>query len=469
MNKIIPVFYSEYGRYINRFRAIPFYIDGLKPVERRILLTLFEEAKKDFVKSAKIVGYCIAKYHPHGDNSTYGTLVQLVHQDYAVGKGNWGSPGLTDSSAAAYRYSEVHLAEWVKDLVFSYIDFVPWQEFELESEPLYLPCPVPLGLIGEGIITGISFYKTVIPKYTLKDLAKRLVWLLENKKEVKMSTEKKLTPLTHGPEIEPNIKNCTITEAGINQFYNILINGVGNVNVIPDGKIEDKSIKILGRAPNASFNSLIEDVKEGKLEIDLRDASKKGNIHVIVEPRKRNADLNQIASTIWSDYLVRKLNFNSIFCNSDGRVETMGVDGIIRNSYEAWKYAVLCKRADEYTKLINKKIEYMVVAIIRSIFEETKATTINDIVKKFHDYENKSGGTLAVEIEEYNLEKNIWKKELRDVTEKDIIDVCSKRNIRNLVETNIDLKKIDNDVSTAKKSVMDTDLECYSYVKILQN
>lgn len=469
MNKIIPIYYSEYGRYINRFRAIPFYIDCLKPVERRILLTLFQEAKKDLVKSAKIVGYCIARYHPHGDNSTYGTLVQLVHQDYAIGKGNWGGDGLTDSSAAAYRYTEVRLADWVKELVFNYIDFVPWQEFELEPEPVYLPCPLPIGLIGEGVITGISFYRTQIPKYKLNDLAKRLVWLLEHPQKLEIKTDQELNPLLYGPKIEPYIKDCSIQEIGKNQFYNLLLYGIGNLNIIPSGKLEDKSIRILGRAPNASFNSLIDDAKENKIDIDLRDASKKRSINVIVEPRKRNVDLNQLASTLWNNYLIRRLNFNCIVCNTDGRVETVGIDSIIRNSYEAWKYAVLCKRADEYSKLIDKKIEYMVVAIIRSIFEETKATTVNDIVKKFHEYETKSGGTLAVEIENYNLESNNWKKELRNITEKDITEVCSKRNIRNLIETSIDLTKIENDVSTSKKSIINTDNECYAYVKVLQN
>ena len=87
------IFYSEYGRYINRFRAIPFFVDCLKPVERRVLLVLWEEAKNKLVKSAKIVGSTIGKYHAHGDQSCYGSLVQLVHQNYAIGKWNWGSPG----------------------------------------------------------------------------------------------------------------------------------------------------------------------------------------------------------------------------------------------------------------------------------------------------------------------------------------------------------------------------------------
>ncbi|HOH58530.1 MAG TPA: DNA gyrase subunit A [Bacilli bacterium] len=62
MKKIIPVFYSEYGRYINRFRAMPSFIDGLKPVERRVLLSLYKEGRKKAIKSATIVGHCLG--HP---------------------------------------------------------------------------------------------------------------------------------------------------------------------------------------------------------------------------------------------------------------------------------------------------------------------------------------------------------------------------------------------------------------------
>ena len=115
MHKIIPIYYSEYGRYINRFRAIPSHIDCLKPVERRLLLTLHEVAKNDVTKSAKVIGNCLGKYHPHGDQSIYKTLINLVKQEYAEGQGNWGSQGLINDPAAAYRYTEIKLEPWVEN------------------------------------------------------------------------------------------------------------------------------------------------------------------------------------------------------------------------------------------------------------------------------------------------------------------------------------------------------------------
>ena len=181
MEKVVPTFYSEYGRYISRFRAIPFSIDCLKPVERRVLLVLFQEARRNLVKSARITGTTIAKYHPHGPLSCYDSLVNLVRNGLASDEGgSWGGPGLKDKPPAADRYTETKLSKWVDKFAFDLIDFVPWEELELEKEPIYLPCPLPIGLIGSGIINGMAFHKTVIPKYSIEDLSIRLLWLLEN-------------------------------------------------------------------------------------------------------------------------------------------------------------------------------------------------------------------------------------------------------------------------------------------------
>ena len=120
MKNIVSNLYSDYLRYTDRFRAIPWEVDMLKPVERRCLLSIHETAKTRFVKTAKVIGHIIGNYHPHGDVSIYKTLVNLVDQGYAVGQGNWGSPGLHDDPPASYRYTEVKLEKWVEELAFEY-------------------------------------------------------------------------------------------------------------------------------------------------------------------------------------------------------------------------------------------------------------------------------------------------------------------------------------------------------------
>ena len=87
MDKTLPTLYRDYGRYSN-WRQFPSEIDGLKPVERRVLLSTFQLAKDKFVKSARIDGHVIGNYHPHG--SSYSTCVQLVRQGFLTGQGNFG-------------------------------------------------------------------------------------------------------------------------------------------------------------------------------------------------------------------------------------------------------------------------------------------------------------------------------------------------------------------------------------------
>jgi len=452
MNKIIPIFSSEYGRYINRFRAIPSFIDGLKPVERRILLALYKEGRKKAVKSATVVGYCLGHLHPHGDLSLYGTLINIVNQGYAKGEGNWGSAGLEDSPAAAMRYTEVSLNKWVEKLAFSYLDekFVPYEEFELEPEPLYLPSPIPIGLIGHGVIIGISFYKTLIPKYKLSDLAKRLSWILDGKNEAKEIV------------IEPNSKDCFITETIEGEFKKILTEGVGNLTYTPYGKLEQKTCHIQGQAPNSSYNSLINN--QDNLEIDLIDNST-DCIDIIIQTRKKSTDLSALADKIWQNYLIKKINFNCIFCDNEGNVNTYSIDEILINNYNLWKFSVQLKNIDNFNKLSNKKIEFMIVQIIRYIFEQFKSTSINEIINHFKDL--KKDSNISIEIDIFDTDDNNWKKEIKQIHEQDIIDICNKRTIKNLIETVIDINNVEKELVAARALIDNCEENCNNYVKEL--
>lgn len=448
MQKILPVYYSEYGRYINRFRAIPSYIDALKPVERRLLLTLHEVAKNSLVKSAKVIGTALAKYHPHGDTSLYGTLTNLVDQGYAVGQGNWGSSGLNDDDAAAYRYTECKLESWVNELAFEFIDYVPYEEFELEPEPIYIPCPLPIGLIGHGVITGISFYRTLIPKFKMSSLANRLIHLLEKKQKPTI--------------VLPNFKGCGVQEFEPGQMNSILTNGIGTLKIIPDGKLEHKNIRIQGRVPNTTFSSL-EKYAE-KLDIYLLDNSS-SIIDIVIEPKRKGIDLQNLGTTIWNDYLIKNLNFNCLFCDNDGKVNTYGIDDILLNNYNLWKYSVKLKFIDDYNKLSNRKIELMIVQIIRYIFETYKCNKIDEIISKYQEL--KKTQDISIEIDTFDIDKNKWSKIIKKIEDKDIVEVCNKRSIKNLIETIIDVQKVENDLSSARTSINDSEKNCFEYIKQL--
>ena len=442
MEKIIPIFYSEYGRYITKLRAIPSYIDCLKPVERRILLSLFEVSKDKKVKSTKVVAHCMGNYHPHGDLSIYSTLVNMVKGKYAIGQGNWGSPGLVeDATPAAARYTEVKIEKWVKELAFKYHKFVPWKEIEMDSEPIYLPSPIPIGLVGHDIIQGISFHRTLIPKYKLKDLLKRCIYLIENN-NVKENI------------IIPNFKNCSTKEINKNDYLSILVNGEGSLNIIPDGNVTKKYIEVLGKNPLKSFNGLIKaasinkKTKTRKLDVYLDDLCDE-NINIRVTPIKpKKTNINNLTQDIWTNYLISKINFVCYVCNEKGLIQKIGLDELIKNSYDFWKLAVLNSKIHLLNKINEKKFENLIIVIIRQIFEKFKSHKIEDIVNQYIKLTKKK--FQNVELDFYDLKNQKWIKLNGVIEPDDIRKTCKKKTIQALIEHKLDNQKIDNDLNDSK-------------------
>lgn len=244
MDKTVVQLYKEYGEYVNSFRAFPLDIDGLKPVERRVLLTAYLVAKDKLVKSARIDGTCIARFHPHG--SVYSTIVQLAIQDLLDYQGNFGSNvGVDPVGAAASRYTEVRLAKKTLELAFKYINYVPWEQNDLnEKEATFLPTMYPLCFLGTEYTQGIGFgYRTMIPCYDIKDLQKRLLWLIGERKTK--------------PTIKP-ITDCEIL-AGTNELEELLTTGKAGLEVqgiiVPDPKKSIVSLK--SWPPGKRFESIL--------------------------------------------------------------------------------------------------------------------------------------------------------------------------------------------------------------------
>jgi DNA gyrase/topoisomerase IV subunit A len=479
MHKIIPIFYSEYGRYISRFRAIPLYIDALKPVERRILLGLNEVGKNKLVKSAKVIGHVMGSYHPHGDQSIYQTMVDMVHRGLVFGEGNWGSEGIDEDSAAAMRYTEVRSQPWINSLAFEYCkpEFIPWKELELESEPLFLPSPLPIGLIGSGIITGISFYTTTIPRYEYKDLQKRLVWLLESTVgEISLFNIDELDcdEKQFGPLIKPNINRCTTIENEKNAYYKLLLGGYGQLRIIPNGDIDTKQkvIYITGKPPlRNNFGTLIrkcdgidakgKPLKDGKINANIKDLST-DTLNIAIYPEKaRTQDLNQLANEIW-EIISPNVNFNCQFCDEDGKLYAFGIDKILLSSYHHWKDAVRNKKIYETYKLYDRFYEAHIIHYIRQL-DLKGISTVDDVVNAF----TKFGKILPVQCEELNPHTDKWITVPKQITEKDVREVCSRRSIKQLIEVAIDFNKIQTEISSYKKSITNNDSDCLSQLKAL--
>ncbi len=180
--------YLDYAMSVIIGRALPDVRDGLKPVHRRVLWAMHElgnTSNKPYKKSARIVGDCIGKYHPHGDQSVYDALVRLVQEfsmryPLADGQGNFGS--IDGDNAAAMRYTEVRLQkltnEVLADLEKETVDFQPNYDEQL-SEPKVMPTRVPLLLVNgsEGIAVGMA---TKIPPHNLTEVLNATLELIKN-------------------------------------------------------------------------------------------------------------------------------------------------------------------------------------------------------------------------------------------------------------------------------------------------
>lgn len=422
MKHIVSSLYAEYGRYIDSFRAIPKGIDCLKPVERRLLLSVHEVARKKLEKSAKVIGTCIGNYHPHGDSSTYDSLITLVQRGFVDGQGNWGRYGLEDSRAAAYRYTECKANDNLNSIFSDFLKFVPWEPLELENEPLYFPFPVPLGLIGSGVTTGIGFHITRIPRFNFKDLVTRLVDLLEK------------SPLK---TIIPLIDDCTLYEDTPGEFERLLTTGEGRIQIVPNTVVTATQITITGRNPLIGFNQLKvinEKYKETNgtplfNAIDVWDYKCNTSINIKVTSASKSKLLtrdfiNKILLSISSivNFKVNVVENNLVVLKS--------IDQLLLECYEKWKLANLLYYQSQLEYNLNKLEELKIIQVIREILKNNpNLKTIDDIVKL-------NTSTYA-------------DNELRSV--------CSKHSIKTLIEAHIDINSVQSKINSLSNTINSID------------
>ncbi|ECQ9116127.1 DNA gyrase subunit A [Campylobacter coli] len=287
--------YLDYSMSVIIGRALPDARDGLKPVHRRILYAMQnDEAKSrtDFVKSARIVGAVIGRYHPHGDTAVYDALVRMA-QDFSMrypsitGQGNFGS--IDGDSAAAMRYTEAKMSklshELLKDIDKDTVDFVPNYDGS-ESEPDVLPSRVPNLLLNgsSGIAVGMA---TNIPPHSLNELIDGLLYLLDSKD----ASLEEIMQFIKGPDFPTG--GIIYGKKGIIEAYRT---GRGRVKVRAKTHIEKKSNKdiiVIDELPYQTnkarlIEQIAELVKEKQIEgiSEVRDESDREGIRVVIELKR---------------------------------------------------------------------------------------------------------------------------------------------------------------------------------------
>jgi len=424
------------------------------------------------VKSAKVVGHVIGSYHPHGDVSCYQTIVKLAAQGYVATQGNFGSVDLKSvDPPAAQRYTECKIAKWVKNLAFKYYHHVPWLNIEYENEPLYLPSIIPLGLIGIDNLSGSGFHKCLSPKYSMKDLLTRLKWILENQNKITTTFVEDLTNEysedMYGPCIKPAFRNCECKEDSPGTFYKILVSGVGKCRAIPFGEIKNGEIHVNGKAPTFNSTKLEQDIdsKEPGVNPGIKQfkdlsTSKKDPFFIngVFTPKNKSVNIQQLYIEIFKKYFIKSFTYQCYFVK-DHVATLLGIDQILINNYVNYINTVKTYKISQTNKLIDSLFTTNILIIVRDIIQRYTVTTIDDIVNVFNQDNIKRPKTLAKD--RFDEPSQTWATDLINVTEEVIIDVCSSKSIKQLIEFKQNIVTISQKIVVSKQEIIDVGNSCY--------
>ena len=305
-------FYIDYAMSVIASRALPDVRDGLKPVQRRVLYSMIElnnGPDKPHRKSARIVGDTMGKYHPHGDSSIYGALVNMA-QEWSTryplvdGHGNFGS--MDGDGAAAMRYTEARLSkismELLADINKDTVDFVPNFD-DTEKEPSVLPSRYPNLLVNgtTGIAVGMA---TNIPPHNLREVISAIVKIIDNRIESDRETEiEEILDIVKAPDFPTG--GLILGTRGCEEAYRtgrgkIVVRAVTNIETLPNGKSQIIATELPYMVNKANLIiKIAELVKLKKIEgiTDIRDESNREGVRVVIELKKdanANVILNQL-------------------------------------------------------------------------------------------------------------------------------------------------------------------------------
>ena len=305
-------FYIDYSMSVIASRALPDVRDGLKPVQRRVLYSMIElnnGPDKPHRKSARIVGDTMGKYHPHGDSSIYGALVNMA-QEWSTryplvdGHGNFGS--MDGDGAAAMRYTEARLSKismkLLADIDKDTVDFVPNFD-DTEKEPVVLPSRYPNLLVNgtTGIAVGMA---TNIPPHNLREIVSAISKIIENKVEENRETSiEEILQIIKAPDFPTG--GLILGTRGCEEAYRtgrgkIIVRAVTNIETLPNGKSQIVATEMPYMVNKANLIiKIAELVKLKKIDgiTDIRDESNREGIRVVIELRKdanANVILNQL-------------------------------------------------------------------------------------------------------------------------------------------------------------------------------
>ncbi|HEY0636586.1 MAG TPA: DNA gyrase subunit A [Pseudonocardiaceae bacterium] len=336
--------YIDYAMSVIVGRALPDVRDGLKPVHRRVLYSMYDSGfrpDRGYVKCSRVVGDVMGNYHPHGDGAIYDTLVRLA-QPWALrhplidGQGNFGSPG--NDPAAAMRYTECRLTplamEMLADITEDTVDFGPNYDGRTE-EPRILPSRIPNLLVngGTGIAVGMA---TNIPPHNLREVASGVVWALENPEATEDELLTALLQRIKGPDFPTH--GLIVGNSGIEEAYRT---GRGSIRMRAVVEIDEdtkgRTILVVTELPyQTNPDTLIENiaglVRDAKISgiANIADESNKRRGMRIVVTLKRDAVAKVVLNNLYKHTQLQN-NFGvNMLALVDGVPRTLRLDQVVR-------------------------------------------------------------------------------------------------------------------------------------------
>jgi DNA gyrase subunit A len=358
--------YIDYAMSVIVSRALPDVRDGLKPVHRRVLYSMFDSGfrpDRGYNKCSRVVGDVMGNYHPHGDSAIYDALVRLA-QPWSMryplidGQGNFGSPG--NDPAAAMRYTESRLAplamQMLADIEEDTVDFSDNYDGRTQ-EPDVLPSRFPNLLVngGSGIAVGMA---TNIPPHNLREVSEGVVWALENPEADDDELLAALLVRIKGPDFPT--KAMILGTSGIEDAYRT---GRGSVRMRAVVEVEEdakgRTILVVSELPyQVNPDNLVENianlVRDGKLSgiSDIADESNSRSGMRIVVTVKRDAVAKVVLNNLFKHTQLQQ-NFGvNMLALVDGVPRTLRLDQIIRH-YVKHQVEVIVRR----TKFRLRKAE----------------------------------------------------------------------------------------------------------------
>jgi DNA gyrase subunit A len=426
--------YLDYAMSVIVARALPDVRDGLKPVHRRILYSMWKTGLKSsakFRKSATVVGEVLGKYHPHGDTAVYDTMVRMA-QDFSLrypliwGQGNFGS--MDGDNPAAYRYTEAKLKkiaeEMLVDIEKNTVDFVP--NFDgVHKEPTVLPAKLPNLLLNGsmGIAVGMA---TNIPPHNLNELINATNYLIDNPK----ASVDDLLEFVKGPDFPTG--GAIYDQKSIREAY---INGRGGITTrakatITETKTGSYQIIVSEITYLTNKSSLLEKiallVKEQRIQgiKGLRDESNKDGVRIVVE-LKKDAYPEKVLNKLYSlTDLQKNFNVNMLALVDGIDPQVMNLKSMLEH-YVLHREQVVTRRtqydlqkAKDRAHILEglKKALNHIDAVIETIKKsKTRADAHVNLMKKFKFTERQTEAILEMKLQTLaGLERKKIEDELKE-------------------------------------------------------